>query len=252
MKEYSWKNRIEVSISCLILLIVWELIAIKINNDIYLPTIGQVLKSLNETIASENFINHITSSIYRCFVSFSFALFIAMISSGLAYMSRIFRNFLKPINMLAQSIPTMILIVLALIWADKDKAPFIIGFAIVFPILYDAILSSLMGIDKNIIEMVDMYNIRLIDKIRYIYLPSIKMILMRLLVSTFSLAFKVIIAGEVYGQPAYGIGTVIQIEKMNFNTPAIFAWIIIIAIISIGLDYIQKMLLKINLRWQRA
>lgn len=251
MKESSWKNRIEVSISCIILLIIWEVIAIKINNDIYLPTIENVLNNLYEIIVDKNFMNNVTSSTYRCFISFSLAFITAIIIGGLSYMSRIFRNFLKPINMITQSIPTMILIVLALIWADKDKAPFIIGFAIVFPILYDAILSSLMNIDKNIIEMSELYTIKLLDKIRYIYLPSIKITLMRLLVSTFSLAFKVIIAGEVYGQPKYGIGTVVQIEKMNFNTPAIFAWIIIIATISIGLDYIQKILLKINLRWQR-
>ncbi len=251
MKEYSWRNKIEVFLSCIILLGVWELIARKINNDIYLPTIGQVLKNLYEIIESEKFILHVGSSIYRCLISFIIALIISIFVGGLAYMSRIFRNFLKPINMLAQSIPTMILIVLALIWADKDKAPFIIGFAIVFPILYDSVLGSLTNIDKNIVEMADIYSINLIDKIRYIYLPSIKIKLMQLLVSTFSLAFKVIIAGEVYGQPAYGIGTIVQVEKMNFNTPAIFAWIIIIAIISIGLDYIQQILLKINLRWKR-
>ena len=49
--------------------------------------------------------------------------------------------------------------------------------------------------------------------------------------STFFLVLKVVIEGEVYGQPLYGIGTAIQGEKINFNTSGIFAWIIIVAIL---------------------
>ena len=68
--------------------------------------------------------------------------------------------------------------------------------------------------------------------------------------STFSLAFKVVIAGEVHGQPKYGIGTVIQYEKMNFNTEAIFAWIIIIAMISFALDILNKFITKKSFKWR--
>ena len=68
--------------------------------------------------------------------------------------------------------------------------------------------------------------------------------------STFSLAFKVVIAGEVHGQPKYGIGSAIQLEKMNFNTNAIFAWIIIISIISIVFEKINKMISKRVYRWK--
>ena len=67
---------------------------------------------------------------------------------------------------------------------------------------------------------------------------------MGILISTFSLAFKVVIAGEVHGQPKYGIGAAVQIEKVNFNTVKIFAWIVIIALISILFEYINKKLLK--------
>ena len=73
---------------------------------------------------------------------------------------------------------------------------------------------------------------------------------MGILISTFSLAFKVVIAGEVHGQPKYGIGAAVQIEKVNFNTVKIFAWIVIIALISILFEYINKKLLKRVYRWK--
>ena len=251
MKKSSLKSKLEVFSSFILLLIIWEILSIKMNNDIYLPTIGQVLSNLYEIIRGEYFLINISSTSIRVLVSFSLAFLISISLGFLSYLSRSFKNFIKPINLILQSVPTMIFIVLALIWFDKNKAPFIIGVSVVFPILYEGVLGALNNIDKNIIEMVDIYNLHILDKVRYIYLPSINIKLIPILVSTLSLAFKVVIAGEIYGQPKFGIGSIIQVEKTNFNTPAIFAWVVIIVIISIGLDYIQKYIVKHNYKWRR-
>lgn len=250
MKEYSWKDRLQVIASIVILIAMWQLIAININNEIYLPTIGNVFASLIETIRDEKFLQHIYSSVNRCLISFIIALVLSVVLGIIASLSRLFRNFLRPINSLAMSIPTMILVVLAVIWFDKNSTPFIVGVAIVFPVLYDGVLSAILNIDKNILEMAKVYNIGFLDKILKIYLPSIKFQVVGIMLSTFSLALKVVVAGEVYGQPTYGIGTVIQLEKINFNTPGIFAWIAVIAIISFLLDGVQKLIEKRVFLWK--
>ncbi|NRZ61271.1 ABC-type nitrate/sulfonate/bicarbonate transport system permease component [Clostridium beijerinckii] len=74
---------------------------------------------------------------------------------------------------------------------------------------------------------------------------------MSIFVSTFSLTFKVVIAGEVYGQPKFGIGSQIQVEKVNFNTPGIFAWIVIIVSVSLVLEFLNKLLRKRTYRWSK-
>ena len=104
-------------------------------------------------------------------------------------------------------------------------------------------------VNKCETELKDIFN--QIDKILKIYLPAIKFSLISILSSTISLAFKIVIAGEVYGQPLYGIGAMIQNEKVNFNTRAIFAWIIIIVIISSLLNLIEKLLLRRAFLWRR-
>ena len=258
MKEFSrkenkvcFRDKIEVMMSCVMLLFLWQIIALKINNDIYLPTITQVLISMKEIVLSDRFYLDIIFSMSRCILSFISAILIALILSTLSYISRFIRNLLKPITVITKSIPTMIVIVLVLIWFDKNSSPFIIGFIIVFPILYDSILDSILNIDKGILEMANLYNIGLRNKALKIYLPSIKFRIISIIGSTFSLALKVIIAGEVYGQPKYGMGTQIQLEKINFNTSGIFAWIIIIIIISFVLENFQKPSLRRSLVWKR-
>ncbi|SHK37271.1 NitT/TauT family transport system permease protein [Clostridium cavendishii DSM 21758] len=250
MKESSWKNKIQVLLSSIILVIVWQIVALKLDNPIYLPTVDSVFKNLNTIIKSGDFFLNVYNSLNRTIISFLLALIIALVLGLVASLNKIIRNMLRPINALATSIPTMVLVVLALIWFNKDKAPLIVGFFIVFPILYDGVLSGILNIDKNIIEMTDVFKVKLRDKLLKVYFPAIKFQILNLLVSTFSLAFKVVIAGEVHGQPQYGIGTVIQYEKMNFNTDAIFAWIIIIAIISFLLQIVQRIISKTMFGWK--
>ena len=250
MKESSLKNKAQVLLSCILLVIIWQVIAMKVNNPIYLPTVDVVIYNLVDIIKDKDFLMNLGSSLYRTIISFIIALASAILLGLVSAFSNFFRNMLKPINALSISIPTMVLVVLSLIWFDKDKAPFIVGIFIVFPILYEGVISAIHSIDKNIVQMADIYKVRFVDKFRYIYLKAIKLQIINLLLSTFSLAFKVVIAGEIHGQPQYGIGTVIQYEKMNFNTEAIFAWIIVVAFVSFILDILNKIIIKKNYRWK--
>ena len=136
------KDNLEVTLACVTFLIIWEVLALIINNDIYIPTINQTLNSLKEIIVEKRFYLDVLSTIGRTITSFIVAFLLALILGLSSYSFRIVRNFLKPINAFLQSIPNMVLIVLALIWFNKDNTPYIIGFAVVFPILYDTIFGE--------------------------------------------------------------------------------------------------------------
>ena len=144
------RDNIEVALSCVAFLIIWQVLALIINNDIYIPTINQTLNSLKEIVSDNRFFLDVSSSIIRTIVSFLVAFLSALILGLLAYTFRTIRNFLKPINALVQSIPNMVLIVLALIWFNKNNAPYIVGFTVVFPILFD----SQMRLVRNFIRKI--------------------------------------------------------------------------------------------------
>lgn len=248
--EFSWKNKKYEFLALVVFLCIWEIAAIKINNDIYLPRLEDILRSMGEIIRNEDFVNNVFSSLYRSIISYVTAFLLAMILGVLSVMYPLFRNFLRPLHSITKTIPTMVLVVLALVWFNKDKAPFIVGIFIVFPILYEAVINSIKEVDKNLIEMCSIYNVSMKEKLFKIYLPSIEIYFVGILMSTFSLAFKVVVAGEVHGQPKYGIGSAVQVEKVNFDTTAIFAWILIIAILSVIFEILNIIIKKKVYRWQ--
>ena len=248
MIKYLWKNKYTL-FSCTLFLALWEVVAFIINNDIYIPKIELIFGELFNLVMDEKFYMYVTSSFIRTLISYICALVLSVFLGILSSMYPVFKDFISPLNSFVRTIPTLVLVVLALIWFTKESAPFIVGFAIIFPILYEGIQNSLTKIDNRIIEMTAIYEVCIFDKIRKIYLPTIKFYIMNIFVSTLSLTFKVVIAGEVHGQPKYGIGSQIQLEKVNFNTPGIFAWIIIIVFISLVFERINVKLNKSTYRW---
>ena len=250
MKEYSWKNKKYITGSIVVLIILWALISLKVNNEIIIPSIGSTVKSLVEIITDRDFLFVIGATVLRILASFLISLITAVILAVTASFSKLLYNFMLPILAFLKSVPTMGIIVLALIWLSSDNAPVLIGFIVVFPILYESVISGITGVDIKILDMASSYKVKRAVVIKDIYLPSILMGINKVINSAFGLNFKVVIAAEVLGQPKYSIGSKLQLEKMYLNTPGVFAWIIIIVIIIICFELLIKLLNKKTYRWK--
>ena len=244
MKNSSLRNRKLIVLSIVILLGLWAIFSKVINNSIYLPTLSEVWNEFISIVTEVGFLKSILSSIWRSIESFLIALILALVLGVLSAFNRYIYNFIYPLLVVARSIPTIAFILIALIWVNKDMAPILIGVIISFPIFYELIVSSIIDIDKNLLEMSNVYRVSKFSMMINIYAPNICFNILRIFTSTLSLILKVVIAGEVYGQPKYGIGASIQLEKMNLNTAAIFAWIIIVCTITILFDYILGIINK--------
>ena len=239
MTQYSLRNKKYLMISIAVIILVWQVVAISFNNRLLLPSFFDVLNEMHRIISREQFLRFVFNSIFRCIKSFIVSIIIAVILGIGSYFSKFIYNFLYPITVFLKAIPTMAFIVLLLIWTSKDFAPTIIGIVISFPIFYEATLNSLLNIDEGLLHMVRVYRVSRSDKLRFVIMPVIYIEIKKILTSTISLIFKVVISGEVYSQPQYGIGSNIQFEKIQLNTAAVIAWMIIIALIVCIFDFIM-------------
>ena len=106
MKGFSWKSKKQELISCIILLILWEIVAIRINNEIYLPRLEKIVVSMGDIFKEVDFLINIFSSLFRAIISFTAAMFLAVILGVLSLLYPFFKNFLKPINAIGKTIPT--------------------------------------------------------------------------------------------------------------------------------------------------
>lgn len=242
MKDCICKSKRYISVSIIFLIVLWGVVSKVVNNEVIIPSIKSTVISLFAIVKDKSFIIIMISTILRSLISFLISFIIALLFGVISSASKIFYNFMIPLVSFLKSVPTMAIIILALIWLSNDSAPILIGFIVVFPILYESVLAGITNVDFKLLDMARLYKVKKGTVIKNIYLPSILMSVNGVISSASGLNFKVVIAGEVLGQPKYSIGSSLQLEKMYLNTSGVFAWIIIIVLLVGVLEKLIKFL----------
>ena len=228
MKNFILKDRQFSLLSKLILIGLWAFLSHLIDKEVILPSVRSTLVSLINIVKDPSFFSIILHSLIRSLFGFLFSLLLAISLGILSSVSKFIYSLLEPILNFLSSVPTMAIIILALIWLNNELVPMFVGFIMVFPILYQSVLKAIINIDRKIMEMASLYKVDRLSIIKDIYIPSIFINLSSVLTSALNINLKMVIAGEVLSQPKLGIGSNLQMEKMYLNTAGVFAWIIII------------------------
>lgn len=240
MKSFTLKNRRLSVISKLLIIVLWILLSRTIDNEVIFPTISSTFHSFTDIVRRPSFIIIISHSLIRTLIGFVISLVLAVIIGILSSISNIIYHLMIPIINFLTSVPTMAIIILALIWLNNEFAPMFVGFIMVFPILYETVLKGILNLDSNIIDMAKVYKVQKMTLIKDVYIPNIFLNLSYIFPSALGINFKMVIAGEALSQPKYAIGTNLQLQKMYLNTSGVFAWIIIILLMSKIFKYVLE------------
>lgn len=238
------KEKIYTVLSILSLLIIWKVLAVVINKSIIVPSPEETFRELVHIIKSPYFIVTILGTIKRVLLGFFISFMLAMTLSLLAGFNNVIYYLLKPVVTIIKVIPTMGVILLALIWLKSRYATIFVGFLIIFPILYENNLKGIKSVDKNLLEMSKIYEISSFDLIKDIYIPSMKPFILAGINNALSINLKIIIAAEVLSELPNSIGSFLQIEKTALNTPGVFAWCLVALIIGGSFEIILSNITK--------
>jgi NitT/TauT family transport system permease protein len=143
-----------------------------------------------------------------------------------------------------KSVPVVSFIILALIWFSSKNLAVLISFLMVLPIIYTNTLMGINNLDKDLKEMAKVFKIPTLRRIRYIEAPQIMPFFYSGCEIALGLCWKSGIAAEVIGIPKGSIGERLQQAKVYLDTPDLFAWTVVIVILSFLFERLILTLLK--------
>ncbi|MBQ8031686.1 MAG: ABC transporter permease subunit [Butyrivibrio sp.] len=114
-----------------------------------------------------------------------------------------------------------------------------------FPILYLNTLEGLKSTDVKLLEMAKVYRMPGTRLLRYIYLPQLKPFFKSAFKLAIGMSFKSGIAAEVIGQPLGTIGNGLYLSKIYLETADLFAWTIVVVLISFICEKLISLLLDL-------
>ena len=231
--------------------IIWEGVALYIDNSLLFPRVSEIFLSLKNLVASGDFTLILWNTLSRFFISIVFSLILAIIFSVASYRYEVIGFLLFPFIIFLRAVPTIAIIIVVLIWSSVEKVPIVVGILILFPILYESILGGIKNVDKNLLKMSKVFKVPTKRVVRDIYIPSIYYSISSNIPSYMGLTFKVIIAGEVLSQESLSIGGEIFINKIYLESSNIFAWIIVVIVLNYLLEKGLKTINSRVCRWEK-
>lgn len=238
------KKSLKYSIITLIWLGIWQLAAILIDNALLFPTPISVAVRLFELMLTASFYKTVGLSLLRILVGMLPGTFIGTLGGLLTASSKIARDFFAPLLAVVKSTPVASFIILMVLWISRDVTPLIIALMMVTPVVWTNIETGILNTDKSLLEMAKVYKMPRAATVRHIYLPSISPYFLASLKASLGMAWKAGIAAEVLLQPIISIGKMISDSKILLETTDLFAWTVVVVILSVIIEKIMVLILK--------
>ena len=212
-------------------ILIWEGLSRWIHNDIFLPGPWNVLRSFVHLMNTKDFWMSIVHTLLRIGLGFIIGFLSAVIIGSLSCKFHLLLDFLSPIISMIKTIPVASFIILLLVWVSSKYLSIYISLLVTFPIIYITMIEGFSNVDRRLLEMAQVFEVKSVTKIRYIYFSELLPFVKSSVKVAIGMCWKAGISGEIIGLPKYSIGEQLYISKLYLNISDLFAWTFLIVLI---------------------
>ena len=225
-------------------LAVWEILSRLLDKEIFLVGPIKVIARLAELIPTGAFWASVGFSVLRVTCGWLLAVALGIGLAALALRYPKVRELLAPLLAVIRSVPVASFIILALICLPSRSLSVLISFLIAMPVIYANAYTGLESADPELLEMTRAFGVSRGRVIRTVYAPALKPYLAAACRTAVGMAWKAGTAAEVIGIPKGSIGEKLQRAKIYLETPDLFAWTLVIILISVATERLFHLILS--------
>lgn len=244
-KNTSKKTFLAKTAAVLLALAVWQAVAMLIDSELILVTPIEVIKRLFTVWREPGFFASIAFTSSKIILGFLAAFFIGIGLGALAGRFRVAEILLWPWMLTVKSVPIASFVLIILLFVSSADISVFISFLIVLPIIYTNVLSAIKSTDSKLLEAAKLFGTPAKYRLLYIRLPQIKPYLISASSVGCGLAFKAGVAAELIGIPTGSIGEALYNAKIYLNSADLFAWTVIIILMSVLFEKLFIFLLRL-------
>lgn len=218
------------------MLLVWHLLFVWVGSEFIFPSIGATIGKIGQYFVSGEFWLALLATLGRVLLCFAISLVLAIAIGVLAKFVAPVGKVLSPVVALFRSAPTVAVMVILILLVNPYLSPIIVGFLVVFPMLYASVMSAIDQVDAGTVQMCSLYNVPKTHQFKYVYLPMVAPYLLGELPATLSFTVKLIISAEILSYSYQSIGGLIQSANVYQDMASLFALTILSVLVATLLD----------------
>lgn len=224
-------------------LTVWQVIAMIMDQPLFMPSVIQTFKTLGGLITTGVFWMSILMTLLRVLLGLVISFVIGVVLAFVSAHIRIIEQLLHPVVTAVKSTPVMSVVIIALVWFTAWTVPVFSCVLLCFPIFYANTLTGIKSVEKNYTELAKVFSIKRTRIVKEVTVPSVLPYVYSALSISLGFSWKSVVAAEVLTNLKHSMGYNLYITKFYLETEALFAWTIAIIIISLIVERGIKRLL---------
>ena len=229
-RKMSWWQRILVAAFWLGL---WAVLAGALNQALLLPSPLQVFLRITELAVSAQFWKTIGVTILRIMTGILCAIVFGILLAGLTTRFALMDYLFTPLLTVIQSTPVASFILLVLIWIGRNWVPAVISGMMVLPIIWKNLCTGLAEINPQYLQLAKVHKFSKATQLRRIVIPSVMPYFLSAMQISIGIGWKSGVAAEVLTVPVFAIGKMIFESKLYMETTDLFAWTIVVILLSL-------------------
>lgn len=222
--------------------LVWAIVSRIIQNKILLAGPMETLQALGRLVTTGSFWNACLGTILRIAIGYLagmlLGILLAVFSAGRAWLEEI----LAPVITMMKAVPVASVVVIFLIWWGSENLAVAISFFMVLPNFYLNTLEGICSTDRKLLEMAKVFSMPARNQFFYIYRPTLRPFWDSAIKLSVGMSWKAGVAAEVIGLPERAIGEQLYMSKIYLETDKVFAWTLVIILLS---QFFEKLCLKL-------
>jgi len=239
----------------IILIFVWQVLAVLVNNEYILPSVDSVVEVLIHPtvniLGSGSLLENGMTSLMRVIIGFAIGVLVAVPLGILMGHIEIANDLLDSVIQILRPIPPIAWIPLALAWFKIGLASilFIIFIGAFFPVLLNTI-DGVRRVSRTWIETAYIFGTSELQLLYKIIIPAAAPTIWTGLRIGFGIAWMSVVAAEMLPGTSSGLGYLILYSYNYGQVQVIIAGMIVIGLIGLSIDFILKEIERRKFQWQ--
>ncbi|MGN0644581.1 ABC transporter permease [Gemmiger sp.] len=224
---------------------VWQGLALWLGHGgLLLATPGQTVRALVQLVPTAEFWHRIAFSALRILTGFLLATVCGLTLGAAGARWHWFEVLVSPVMQLIRAMPVASFVILALLWVSGKNLSIVVSFTHVLPVIYAGTLVGIADTDPRLVEMARVYRLSLVRRLRYIWLPGVFPSFCESCIAAMGMCWKSGVSAEVIGLPDHSVGDALYRAKITLSTPEVFAWTLVIVLLSAALSSLAAAALR--------
>ena len=224
-------------------LVIWQLLSMLVGSSLLLPSPLNVLKALIGILASSDGWRSLGTTVLRIIGGYAIGTVIGVLLAVLTAHSKVLAWLLNPLRTLVKTTPITSFALILLISVVSGLVPVVVAAIVVVPMFWRSTEESILGLDDKLKEMSRIF-LTPWKQLLHVTIPQVLPQFFATASTAFGFAWKAVVTAEILALPRFGIGNQMYLDKLYLDYSDLFAWTILVILLSVLLETIFRTLLK--------